>query len=364
MCCWTSQYHFLYKHHIMLTWALTLTGSKIEVRTTPTLEHMHMYTKCMRLHHTISKTPQDQPHSHHPTWWEGLGMRLLREILSMIHAWFLSRRRLWETEIIKGGCIKEFQAVPFDVSFLEHMVFIHWSVVVGVLQKREWTDKRQNIKIGGSVLLKYLCWLSTSTSYLAWQATLFAERGRVWSHCNHWFVTMAETWCDQRDLCFRRLHNFCCHGVFWYSNYVTMDVTIYCADCMTTRQRQYDHPLSVSAKGVACETTSYPGLHPSISYSTRVPGKCITCNKWWKKPWVQTRLVAQWVPGYTEMVTQVWEHRHVIQTYILTAISNSVFSGCVLLVKTPIKVLENASTSPPNGTKYIMLQCSNLMKHW
>ena len=64
-------------------------------------------------------------------------MRLLREILSMIHAWFLSRRRLWETEIIKGGCIKEFQAVPFDVSFLEHMVFIHWSVVVGVLQKRE-----------------------------------------------------------------------------------------------------------------------------------------------------------------------------------------------------------------------------------
>ena len=49
----------------------------------------------------------------------------------------LSRRRLWETEIIKGGCIKEFQAVPFDVSFLEHMVFIHWSVVVGVLKKRE-----------------------------------------------------------------------------------------------------------------------------------------------------------------------------------------------------------------------------------
>ena len=281
------------------------------------------------------------------------------------YKWYiLSRRRLWETEIIKGSCIKEFQAVPFDVSFLEHMVFIHWSVVVGVLQKREWTDKRQNIKIGGSVLLKYLCWLSTSTSYLAWQATLFAERGRVWSHCNHWFFTMAETWCDQRDLCFRRLHNFCCHGVFWYSNYVTMDVTIYCADCMTTRQRQYDHPLSVSAKGVACETTSYPGLHPSISYSTRVPGKCITCNKWWKKPWVRTRLVAQWVPGYTEMVTQVWEHRHVIQTYILTAISNSVFSGCVLLVKTPIKVLENASTSPPNGTKYNMLQCSNLMKHW
>ena len=65
-------------------------------------------------------------------------MRLLiREILSMIHVWFLSRRRLWETEIIKGGCIKEFQAMPFDVSFLEHMVFIHWSVVVGVLKKRE-----------------------------------------------------------------------------------------------------------------------------------------------------------------------------------------------------------------------------------
>ena len=57
------------------------------------------------------------------------------------------------------------------------------------------------------------------------------------------------------------------------------------------------------------------------------------------------------------MITQVWEHRHDTQTCILTAISNSVFSGCVELVKTPIKVLENASTSPPNDTKYIMLQC-------
>ena len=46
-------------------------------------------------------------------------------------------RSLWETEIIKGGSVKEFQAVPFDVSFSECMVFIHWSLVVGVLQKEE-----------------------------------------------------------------------------------------------------------------------------------------------------------------------------------------------------------------------------------
>ena len=25
------------------------------------------------------------------------------------------------------------------------------------------------------------------------------QRGRVWSCCNHWVVTMAETWCDQSD---------------------------------------------------------------------------------------------------------------------------------------------------------------------
>ena len=65
----------------------------------------------------------------------------------MNDAWFLSRRSLWETEIIKGGSVKEFQAVPFDVSFSEHMVFIHWSLVVGVLQKEEQMDKRQGYSI-------------------------------------------------------------------------------------------------------------------------------------------------------------------------------------------------------------------------
>ena len=50
-----------------------------------------------------------------------------------------------------------------------------------------------------------------------------------------------------------------------------------------------------------------------------------------------------------------------IQTCILTAISNSVFSGCTVFVKTPIKVLEEASTSPPGGMKYT-LQYNYLIK--
>ena len=104
-----------------------------------------------------------------------------REIFMICHdTWFLSKRSLWETEIIKGGSVKEFQAVPFDVSFSEHMVFIHWSLVVGVLQKEEQMDKRyfntkrQGIgKLTSKVPLIYR--LSTGTSYLT-NHTLCRER--------------------------------------------------------------------------------------------------------------------------------------------------------------------------------------------
>ena len=34
---------------------------------------------------------------------------------------------------------------------------------------------------------------------LVLQATPFAERGKVWSRCNHQVIAMAETWCDQSD---------------------------------------------------------------------------------------------------------------------------------------------------------------------
>ena len=69
------------------------------------------------------------------------------------------------------------------------------------------------------------------------------------------------------------------------------------------------------------------------------------------KTWAHSRVHDDIILDENDIIVHAWL---TIQTCILTAISNSVFPGCVVFVKTPIKVLEDASTSPPGGVKYML----------
>ena len=101
------------------------------------------------------------------------------------------------------------------------------------------------------------------------QATPFAERGRVWSHCNYWVVA------EERNYRPLRLGNKMLtstkHVTQLYS--MTMDA-IYkergsdwywqVSAVVTTRWLQRDQILPLSAKGMACETSC---LVPHVPWS-------------------------------------------------------------------------------------------------
>ena len=92
--------------------------------------------------------------------------------------------------------------------------------------------------------------VSPTRCTLVSQVTPFAERGRVWSWCNHRIVPTAETWCDQSDPRSLQLASF----VMEY-NYITVwlaDVSILLPNryVWLGNKLQCDQTLPLSAKGL------------------------------------------------------------------------------------------------------------------
>ena len=92
---------------------------------------------------------------------------------------------------------------PRAISILSMPCNVHLWIVEFFM--KSWTHYRKPSCVPNSSIVHYAFWCAKVRIFyvcqVASQAIAFTERGRVWSRCNHWVVSTAETWCDQSDPC-------------------------------------------------------------------------------------------------------------------------------------------------------------------